>query len=333
MPEMTFLQATLEAIREEMRRDDRIFAIGEDSGIRGGSWPIFQGIEEEFGRDRLIGTPVCEGATVNAALGAAMTGMRPIVGLHFDDFMLRAIEEIGSQVARARYTFGGQCSVPLVIRSYEGIAGSAGTQHSGSYESIIAHFPGLKVVVPSVPSDAKGLLKSALRDDNPVIFLEHKTLLNKKGDVPEGEHLVPLGVADVKRSGTDVTIACYGVMVSRSLEAAETLASWYGTEAEVLDLRTLAPLDREAIVASVRKTGHLVVAHESVRHAGFGGEVVATVAELAYDALQGPVIRVAVPEVPIPFSPPLENTIIPRADDVVAAVQKVLHLNKEPLLA
>jgi acetoin:2,6-dichlorophenolindophenol oxidoreductase subunit beta len=325
MPEMTFLEATLEAIREEMRRDESIFAIGEDSGIRGGSWPIFKGIEEEFGPNRLIGTPVCEGAATNVALGAAMTGMRPIVGLHFDDFMLRAIEEIGSQVARARYTFGGQCSVPLVIRSYEGIAGSAGTQHSGSFESIIAHFPGLKVAVPSVPSDAKGLLKSALRDDNPVVFLEHKTLLSKRGEVPEGEYTIELGLADIKRQGTDVTIACYGVMAIRALEAAEELAA-EGISAEVLDLRTLSPLDRRAIATSVSKTGRLVIAHESTRHGGFGGEIAATAAELAYDALEAPIVRIAVPDVPIPFSPPLERSIIPGATDIAAGVRKVLEL-------
>lgn len=322
MPVRTFLDATLEAVREEMRRDDRIFAIGEDSGIRGGSFPIFKGIEEEFGSHRMIGTPICEGATTNAALGAAMTGMRPIVGLHFADFMMRAMDEIGNQVARARYTFGGQCEVPMVIRAYDGVINSAGTQHAGAYESLFAHFPGLKVVVPSQAGDAKGLLKSALRDDNPVVFFEHKRLLGTRGEVPEGEHVVELGKADVKREGGDVTIVSYGVMISRALEAAERLAG-DGIDVEVLDLRTIVPLDVDAILESVRKTGRVVVAHESTKRAGFGAEIAATVAELAFDALRAPIVRVANRNVPVPFSPPLEAAVIPDTDELVEAVRGV----------
>lgn len=323
MPSRSFIEATLEAVREEMRRDERIFAIGEDSGIRGGSFPIFKGIEEEFGPNRMIGTPICEGATTNAALGAAMTGMRPIVGLHFGDFMLRAMDEIGNQVARARYTFGGQCRVPMVIRAYDGVVNSAGTQHAGAYESLFAHFPGLKVVVPSNPADAKGLLKSALRDDDPVVFLEHKKLLNARGEVPEGEHLVPLGQADVKRAGSDVTVVAYGIMVSRALEAASELAE-EGVEIEVLDLRTIVPLDREAVLASVRRTGRLVVSHESTRRAGYGAEIAAIVSEHAFDALRAPIIRVANRNTPVPFSPPLEAAVVPQAADIVAAVRGVM---------
>ena len=319
----TFLEATLDAVSEEMRRDERVFAIGEDSGIRGGSFPIFRGIEEEFGRERLIGTPICEGATVNAAVGAAMTGMRPIVGLHFGDFMLRAVDEIGDQAARSRYTFGGQCSVPIVIRAFDGVVNSAGPQHAGAYESIFAHFPGLRVVVPSVPRDAKGLLKSAIRDDNPVVFLEHKKLLNTRGEVPDGEYLVPLGEAEVKREGSDLSIICYGIMVLRALEAAETLAD-EGIEAEVLDLRTLSPLDTGAIAGTVEKTGRVVVAHESPRHAGFGAEVAATIAEIAYAALRAPIIRVAGRDVPVPFSPPLEAAVVPSVGDVTAAARSVM---------
>lgn len=318
--EVTFLEATLEAVREEMRRDDRVFAIGEDSGVRGGSFPIFRGIAEEFGDDRLIGTPICEGATTNTALGAAMTGMRPIVGLHFADFMLRAMDEIGNQVARARYTFGGQCDVPMVIRAYDGVVNSAGTQHSGAYEAIFAHFPGLKVAVPSTPADAKGLLKTAIRDDNPVIFLEHKRLLGTRGPVPSGEHLTPFGKAAVRREGSDVSIVAYGIMVAQALAAAEHLAS-DGIEAEVIDLRTLVPLDESMLLASVAKTGRLVVTHESWRCNGFGAEVAAVVAEKGFDDLRAPVMRVASEDVPVPFSPVLEKRVIPNADGIVAAAR------------
>lgn len=319
----TFIEASLDAVREEMRRDELVFAIGEDSGVRGGSFPIFRGIAEEFGPHRLIGTPICEGATTNAAIGAAMTGMRPIVGLHFSDFMLRAVEEIGDQAARARYTFGGQCSVPIVVRAFDGAANSAGPQHSGAYESIFAHFPGLKVVVPATPRDAKGLLKSAIRDNNPVVFLEHKKLLNTRGEVPDEEYLTPLGEAEVKRHGSHLTIISYGIMVTRALEAAEMLAT-EDIDAEVLDLRTLSPLDRQAIVGSVERTGRVVVAHESTMHAGFGGEVVATIVELAYPALRAPIVRVANRNVPVPFSPPLEAAVLPTANDIASAARSVV---------
>ena len=316
--ETTFLEATLEAVREEMARDDRVFAIGEDSGVRGGSFPIFKGIAQEFGDHRLIGTPICEGATTNTALGAAMTGMRPIVGLHFADFMLRAMDEIGDQVARARYTFGGQCDAPMVIRAYDGVVNSAATQHSGAHEAIFAHFPGLKVVMPSTPADAKGLLKTAIRDDNPVIFLEHKRLLRTRGPMPDGEHLTPFGQAAVRRSGADVSIVGYGIMMAQALAAAEQLAT-DGIDAEVIDLRTLVPLDEETVLASVARTGRLVVTHESWRRSGFGAEVAAIVAEKGFADLRAPIMRVAGEDVPVPFSPVLEQRVIPNAEGIVAA--------------
>lgn len=318
--ETTFLEATLEAVREEMARDDRVFAIGEDSGVRGGSFPIFKGIAAEFGDHRLIGTPICEGATTNTALGAAMTGMRPIVGLHFADFMLRAMDEIGDQVARARYTFGGQCDVPMVIRAYDGVVNSAATQHSGAYEAIFAHFPGLKVVMPSTPADAKGLLKTAIRDDNPVIFLEHKRLLRTRGPVPDGEYLTPFGQAAVRREGTDVSIVGYGIMMAQALAAADRLAD-DGIDAEVIDLRTIVPLDTETLLDSVARTGRLVVTHESWRRSGFGAEVAAVVAEKGFADLRAPIMRVAGEDVPVPFSPVLEQRVIPNAEGIVAAAQ------------
>lgn len=321
----TFMEATLEGVREEMRRDPRVFAIGEHSGVRGGSFPIFKGIAEEFGDNRLIGTPICEGASTNAGVGAAMTGMRPIVGLHFGDFALRAIDEIGNQAARARYTFGGQCTIPMVIRAYDGAVNSAGTQHSGAYEAIFAHFPGLKVVVPGVPSDAKGLMKSSIRDDNPVVFLEHKRLMNTKGEVPDGEYTIPIGKADVKRQGRDVTVVCYGIMVLRALEAAEVLAG-EGVDVEVVDLRTLVPLDKETLLASVAKTGKVIVAHESTKRAGYGAEIAATIAEEAFDRLRAPIVRIANKNVPVPFSPPLEAVVLPGSSDIVAAARRLVSV-------
>jgi pyruvate dehydrogenase E1 component beta subunit len=318
--EPTAMEACLRAIRDEMRRDERVFVIGENSGITG-SLPIFKGLPEEFG-ERVVGTPICEGSVTNAALGAALTGLRPIVALFFADFMMRAMDELVSQVARVRYTLGGQGSAPMVIRAYDGVVSSSGTQHSGSYEGMFASVPGLKVVIPGTPRDAMGLMTSAIRDDDPVIYLEHKRLLAMRGAVPDG-YVCPIGAAEVQRPGGDVSVVCYGIMVSEALAAAERLADEDGIDVEVVDVRTLAPLDLDTILASARRTGRVVVATEATRFAGFGAELSASVAELAHADLRAPVARVGSADTPVPFSPPLEQAVTAGREEIAAAVRRV----------
>lgn len=320
MKELTFINAALEAVTEEMERDPRVFAIGEDSGVSGGSFPIFKGIKDRFGEDRLLGTPIGEGACVSAALGAAVTGMRPIVGLHFADFMFRALDDILNEVAKARFTYGGQCTVPLVIRAFDGTIKSSGTQHSSSLEAFFAHTPGLKVVIPSMPRDAKGLLKTAIRDDDPVIYLEHKQLINTKGEVPEDEELIPFGQAKVQREGRDVTVIAYSLAVHKALEAARTLEE-EGIDVEVVDLRTLVPLDFATIAESVAKTRRVVIAHEATVTGGFGGELAARIADELFELLEAPIKRVGHAYVPTPFAPTLEDTVILSADRIADAVR------------
>lgn len=323
MREITFSQATLEAMAEEMRRDPTVFVLGEDIARQGGIFGQFKGLPDEFGYERVLDTPISETAIVGSAVGAALTGMRPVADMHFADFVTCAMDEIANQAAKIQYMFGGQARLPLVVRAPDGVIKSAAAQHSQSLEAWFVHVPGLKIVIPSTPYDAKGLLKAAIRDDNPVLYFEHKALFAMKGPVPEGEYLVPIGKADVKRPGRDVTCVTYSIMVHRALEAAEDLAR-DGIEVEVVDLRTLVPMDIDTVLQSVRKTKKVVVAHEACRRGGAGAEIAATIAEVAFDYLDAPVVRVGTLDVPIPFSPPLEARVVPRKKEIVEAVRKIV---------
>ncbi|MGE5573168.1 MAG: alpha-ketoacid dehydrogenase subunit beta [Bacteroidota bacterium] len=322
MREITFSQATLEAMAEEMRRDSTVFVLGEDIARQGGIFGQFKGLPQEFGYERVLDTPISETAIVGSAVGAALTGMRPVADMHFADFVTCAMDEIANQAAKIRYMFGGQARLPLVVRAPDGVIKSAAAQHSQSLEAWFLHVPGLKVVIPATPYDAKGLLKAAIRDDDPVLYFEHKALFAMKGPVPEEEYIVPIGKADVKRPGGDVTCVTYSVMVHRALEAADELAR-DGIEVEVVDLRTLVPMDIDTVVQSVKKTKKVVVAHEACRRGGAGAEIAATITEEAFDYLDAPVVRVGTMDVPIPFSPPLEARVVPRKKEIVEAVRRI----------
>ncbi|MGE5594004.1 MAG: alpha-ketoacid dehydrogenase subunit beta [Betaproteobacteria bacterium] len=323
MREITFSQATLEAMSEEMRRDPTVFVLGEDIARQGGIFGQFKGLPDEFGYERVLDTPISETAIVGSAVGAALTGMRPVADMHFADFVTCAMDEIANQAAKIQYMFGGQARLPLVVRAPDGVIKSAAAQHSQSLEAWFVHVPGVKIVIPSTPYDAKGLLKAAIRDDNPVLYFEHKALFAMKGPVPEEEYIVPIGKADVKRPGRDVTCVTYSIMVHRALEAAEDLAK-DGIEVEVVDLRTLVPMDIDTVLQSVKKTKKVVVAHEACRRGGAGAEIAATIAEEAFDYLDAPVVRVGTLDVPIPFSPPLEARVVPRKKEIVEAVRKIV---------
>ena len=322
MREITFSEATLEAMAEEMTRDDRVFLMGEDIARQGGIFGQFKGLPQQFGLERIRDTPISETAIIGAGVGAALAGMRPVVDMHFVDFITIAMDEVVNQMAKIRYMFGGQCTVPIVLRAPDGMVRSAAAQHSQSLEAWFLHVPGLQVVIPSNPADAKGLLKSAIRSDNPVLYFEHKVLFKMKGPVPEGDHLVPIGKAKISRSGKDVTIVSYSLMMQVALEAAAELAK-QGIEAEVIDLRTISPLDEETIFSSVRKTKRLVIVHEAVKTGGVGAEIAARVAEEMIDYLDAPIRRLGAPFVPIPFSPALEKLVKISAADVVRTVREI----------
>ena len=315
--------AIAEALNEEMTRDETIIIIGEDLIAHGGIFGQFKGLPEKF-KGRVFDTPISETAIVGAGLGAALTGMRPIVDMHFADFVTCAMDEIVNQTAKIRYMFGGQVKVPLVIWAPDGAGLSAAAHHSQSLESWFIHVPGLKVVVPSEPADVKGLLKASIRDDDPVIFFQHKKLFAKEGPVPEGEHIVPLGKAAVKRSGDHVTLLTYGSGLYMSMEACKELSKM-GIEAEVIDLRTLKPLDFNTIAQSVKKTNRVVVVHEACLSGGFGAEVSTRISSELFDYLDAPVIRVAAKDVPMPFSPKLEAFVLPKVEDVIKAVRQVTY--------
>ena len=299
--ELTYAEAIREALREEMRRDPSVFVMGEDVGRFGGCFGVTGDLWKEFGEERVRDTPISETAIIGAAVGAAATGMRPVAEIMFCDFLTVCMDQIVNQAAKMRYMFGGKARVPMVVRSPVGGGICAAAQHSQSLEAWFIHVPGLKVVMPSSPADAKGLLISAIRDDNPVMFFEHKVLYSMKGPVPEGEWAIPLGKADVKRQGADVTVVATSIMVMHALAAAEELEK-EGISVEVVDPRTLVPLDEDAILASVAKTGRAVVAHEAVSRCGFGAEIAALITERAFDKLKAPVVRVGAKAVPIPFS-------------------------------
>jgi pyruvate/2-oxoglutarate/acetoin dehydrogenase E1 component len=324
MNEITYAQAIKDAMSEEMRRDPAVFLLGEDIGVYGGAFGVTRGMLEEFGPERVRDTPISEAAITGCAVGAAMTGMRPIMEIMFSDFITIAMDQLVNQAAKARYQFGGQASVPMVLRAPEGSGTGAAAQHSQSVESWILNVPGLKVVAPSTPADAKGLLKASIRDDNPVVFLEQKLLYRTKGPVPDGELLIPLGKADVKRAGKDLSIITYGRMVGRCLEVAAALAG-EGIDAEVIDLRSLRPLDTEAIIASVVKTGRVMIVHEACQFGGFGGEIAATICDSeAFFHLDAPVRRLGGRDVPIPYNKHLEANVVPTTELIAANARELV---------
>ncbi len=324
MREITYANAIKEAMSEEMRRDPDVFFMGEDIGVYCGAFGVSGGMLAEFGPERIMDTPISENGFVGAAVGAAITGSRPIVELMFSDFMAVCFDHILNQAPKMRYMFGGKVKVPMVLRTPSGGGTGAAAQHSQSLEALLAHIPGLKVVVPSTPYDAKGLLKTAIRDDNPVMFLEQKLLYRTKGDVPEEEYTVPFGVADIKRAGRDCTLITYGRMTLLCLDAARKLTE-EGIDAEVIDIRSLLPLDTATLIESVKKTKHCVVVHEAVKFGGFGGELAATINESeAFYYLDAPVKRLGAVSSPIPFNPVLEKNCFPTVEGIVAAVKETL---------
>ncbi len=321
--QISYAQALVEAMREEMKRDERVFIFGEDVGLYGGAYGATRGLAEEFGDKRVIDTPISEATIGGAAVGAAMAGMRPVAEIMYVDFTPLAMDQIANQGGKNRYMFGGKTSVPMVVRTEGGAGRAIAAHHSQSLESLWTHFPGIYVVMPSTPYDAKGLLKAAIRDDNPVMFIEHKMLYKEKGPVPEEEYIIPLGVADIKRPGKDLTIITYSRMVGRSLEAAEILAK-DGIDAEVIDLRTLKPLDTDTVITSIKKTGRFVGVTESYENTSFINEVMAVINEQAFDWLDAPMIRVAAANVPIPRAEILEDLAIPNTRRIVEACRKVM---------
>jgi pyruvate dehydrogenase E1 component beta subunit len=320
MREITYREAIREALREEMRRDGGVFILGEDVAAAGGVFKVTQGLLAEFGPERVIDTPLSESAIVGAAVGASLMGMRPVAEVMFADFATIAMDGIVNHAAKVHYMSGGESSAPLVIRTAYGAGPKWGSHHTQSVESWLANIPGLTIVMPSTPADAKGLLTAAIRTPNPVIFLEHKLLYGKKGPVPEGEYLVPIGKADIKRPGDAVTIVATGMMVDRALGAARTLAQ-EGVSAEVIDLRSVQPLDEETILESVEKTGRLVIVHEAPVRGGFGGEIAAVVASRALGFLDAPIQRVGGPWTPVPFGPVLVDAYLPKEADIIQAVR------------
>src|SRR3954471_4167475 len=321
--ELTYIEAIREALVEEMRRDPKVFVLGEDVGAYGGAFGVTQGMFEEFGEMRVIDTPISESAIIGVSIGASQRGYRPVAEMQFADFITCGFDQIVNQAASLRYRCGGRVTVPIVIRAPSGGNVGGGLYHSQNPEGWFIHRAGLKVVAPSTAYDAKGLLKAAIRDDNPVVYFEHKYLYRRaKGPVPEGDDIVPLGVAAVRRPGTDVTLVTYGAMVQPSLEAADTLAK-DGVEVEVIDLRTLMPFDKAALFASIEKTSRLLIVHEDVKTLGLGSELSAIVAEERFDSLDAPVMRVTYPDTHPPFSQVLELHNLPNADKISEALRRL----------
>lgn len=320
--EISCSNAVMEALTEEMERDPAVFVIGEDLTAHGGIFGQFTGLPERF-PGRIIDAPISETAIVGTGVGAALTGMRPLVDMHFADFVTTAMDEIVNQMAKIRYMFGGQASVPMVLWAPDGGGLRAAAHHSQCLESWFVHTPGLKVISPSEPADVKGLLKAALRDDDPVIFFQHKRLFAQKGPVPEGEYIIPIGKAEVKRPGRDLTIITYSRMTYLCLEAAKILAE-KGIEAEVIDLRTLKPLDFALLAESIKKTYRAMVVHEACLTGGFGAEIAARIGEELFDYLDAPVTRIGAKDVPMPFNPAMEDFVMPQTKDIVSGALKLL---------
>ena len=318
----TYVEAIRQGIWEEMEADERVFILGEDVGIYGGAFKVTEGMLERFGELRVIDTPISESAIVGAAIGAALMGMRPIAEMQFIDFISCAFDQITNFAAKNRYRWGA--GVPIVIRGPSGGGVHGGPFHSQNPEMYFVHTPGLKVVAPATAHDAKGLIKAAIRDEDPVIYLEHKYLYRRiKEELPKEDYVVPIGRAATRREGRDLTILTYGAMLYPSLEAAETLSREQGIETEVIDLRSLLPLDKDALLTSARKTGKVLVVHEDTRTGGIAGEIAAIVNEEVFDYLDGPVLRVTAPDTPVPYSPPLEEFFLPNKDKILAAARRL----------
>jgi len=318
---VTYLEAIRQGIWEEMERDSSVFVLGEDVGIYGGAFKLTEGMLERFGEDRVVDTPISESAIVGAAIGAALMGMRPIAEMQFADFISCAFDQITNFAAKCRYRWSA--GVPMVIRGPSGGGIHGGPYHSQNPEMHYVHTPGLKVVAPSTVYDAKGLIKAAIRDEDPVVYFEHKFLYRRlKEELPEGDWTVPIGKADIKRKGSDISVITYGAMVHLALEAAATLAN-DGIEVEVVDLRTLVPLDKERILDSVKKTSKVILLHEDVRTGGIAGEIAAIIAEEAFEYLDGPIMRITAPDTPIPYSPPLEEFFLPKTSDIIRVARQL----------
>ena len=323
MPEVTYGQALNEALREEMKRDERVFIMGEDVGIYGGAYGVTRGLYREFGEERVRDTAISEAAIAGAAAGAAMTGMRPVAEIMYIDFSTIAMDQLVNIAAKNRYMFGGKTTVPMVMRTEGGTGRGIAGHHSQSLESWYVHVPGLYVVMPSTPYDAKGLLKTAIRNDNPIMFIEHKMLYGTKGEVPEEEYTIPLGKADIKLEGNEVTVVAYSRMALLALEAAKELEK-EGIGIEVIDPRSLNPLDIDTILSSVKKTGKIVIVSEACKTGGVAGEIATQVMEGGFDYLDAPVVRLAAADVPIPMSPVLEEAAVPSVEKIVEAVKGLL---------
>jgi len=323
MARITVREAISQALWDEMERDPKVFILGEEVGVWGGTYAVTKGFYDHFGAKRVKDTPIAEATIIGAAIGAAMTGLRPVAEIMTINFALSAFEHIVNQAAKLHYMFAGQMKVPLVIRTVSGGGRQLGATHSQTLDAIFAHFPGLKVVAPGTPEDAKGMLKSSIRSDDPVFFIEHATLYQSRGEVEEGEHLVPIGKSKVQRPGMDVTIITYSKMLETSLKAADLLAR-EGIEAEIVDLRTLRPLDMEPVLESFKKTNRAVIVEEGWRSFGVGSEVASRIYEEAFDYVDAPIGRVAQKEVPLPYNRTLEQLALPQVEDVIKAVKEVL---------
>ena len=323
MAQITYREALNQALREELDRDERVFIMGEEVGYFGGAFKVTDGLLAVYGEKRIRDTPISELGITGAGVGAAMGGLRPVVELMTINFSLLAIDQIVNHAAKIRYMFGGQCKVPLVIRAPQGGGHQLGAQHSQSLEAYFVHCPGLRVAIPATPADAKGLLKTAIRHEDPVIFLEHESLYGKRGEVPDGELLVPFGQANVARQGKDVTIISYSKCVYDALSAAETLEN-QGIDAEVIDLRTLNPLDSNTVIESVKKTAKAVIVYEGWRTGGAGAEIASQIYEAAFDYLDAPIERVATKDIPMPYNRHLEAAALPTAEDVVKAAERLI---------
>lgn len=325
MRKITYLQAIAEAMKEEMYRDEKVFIMGEDIGLYGGCFGVTRGFYEEFGPERILETPISEPGFIGAGVGAALLGERPIVEIMFSDFVALGADQIVNHAAKMRFMTGGQVTIPMVLRTPAGSGTGAAAQHSQSLEAWFAHVPGLKVVMPATPYDAKGLLKAAIRDENPVIFFENKLLYRASGEVPEEEYVLPIGKADVKKTGEDITIVTYSRMLQRTLDAAVKLEG-EGISAEVIDLRTVAPLDMDTIISSVKKTNRLMIVHEACKTGGIGGEIAASITESdAFYYLDSKIIRLGGEDMPIPYTPNLEKQIVPSEDQIIVHARQLVN--------
>ncbi len=323
MADLMYREALNQALFEEMRRDPLVFTMGEGIAERGGSYKVTVGLLEEFGPDRILDTPISEASFTGCGVGAALVGTRPVVEILFVDFTGLVMDQIINQAAKYEFMSGGQGKVPMVLRTQGGAGNGLAGQHSQSLEALFYHIPGLKVVMPATPYDAKGLLKASIRDDNPTIFIEHKLLYMTKGEVPEDDYIVPLGQADIKHSGNDITLVTYSYMTLKCLEAAEALAK-EGIAVEVVDLRTLTPLDKTTILASVEKTGRAIVVHEAVKRGGIGGDIASMIMEEAYDDLDGPVVRICGKNTTIPYNLELEKVCVPSTEDIIEGILEMV---------